>query len=72
MIVLKIAADITVKRKAITILNHFLQPVQYSKHMGGVPHLDSYFDNLRLCNSGSKLYWMQLIKFVKVLQVAAF
>ena len=40
--------------------------------MGGVPHLDSYFDKLCLCNGESKLYWMQLIQFVKVLQVVAF
>ena len=45
---------------------------QYNEHMDGVDQLDSYLNNLRPFIGGEKWYWMQLINFTRVMQVAAF
>ena len=59
------------KKQKVTILQPYLIR-QYNGHMGGVDQLDSYLNNLRPCIGGEKWYWMQLINFVRVMQVAAF
>ena len=45
---------------------------KYNAYMGGADQLDGYLNNLRPCIGGKKWYWMQLIKLVRLLQVAAF
>ena len=42
-----------------------------NEHMGGVDQLDSYLNNLHHYIGGKKWYWMQLINFFRVMQVAA-
>ena len=45
---------------------------KYNAYVGGADQLDGYLNNLRPCIGGKKWYWMQLIKLVRLLQVAAF